>query len=79
MGRKVVAIVGSYRKGGTVDTAVQAILEGARENGAETHTSSSSSFVKTAGDARRLQEFSAGSACSRMICRRFWMRLMRRM
>lgn len=36
MGRKVVAIVGSYRKGGTVDTAVQAILEGAREKGAET-------------------------------------------
>jgi NAD(P)H-dependent FMN reductase len=38
MGRKVVAIVGSYRKGGTIDTAVQAILEGARENGAETQT-----------------------------------------
>ena len=38
MGRKVVAIVGSYRKGGTVDTAVQAILEGARERGAETRT-----------------------------------------
>ena len=38
MGRKVVAIVGSYRKGGTVDTAVQAILEGAREKGAETST-----------------------------------------
>ena len=38
MGRKVVAIVGSYRKGGTVDTAVQAILEGAREKGAETQT-----------------------------------------
>ena len=29
---------GSYRKGGTVDTAVQAILEGAREKGAETRT-----------------------------------------
>ena len=38
MVRKVVAIVGSYRKGGTVDTAVQAILEGAREKGAETRT-----------------------------------------
>jgi NAD(P)H-dependent FMN reductase len=38
MGRKVVAIVGSYRRGGTVDTAVEAILEGAREKGAETHT-----------------------------------------
>lgn len=38
MGQKVVAIVGSYRKGGTVDTAVQAILEGAREKGAETKT-----------------------------------------
>ena len=36
--RKVVAIVGSYRKGGTIDTAVQAILEGAREKGAETQT-----------------------------------------
>lgn len=32
------AIVGSYRKGGTIDTAVQAILEGAREKGAETQT-----------------------------------------
>jgi NAD(P)H-dependent FMN reductase len=38
MGTKVVAIVGSYRRGGTVDTAVQAILEGAREKGAETKT-----------------------------------------
>jgi NAD(P)H-dependent FMN reductase len=38
MGRKVVAIVGSYRKGGTIDTAVQAILQGAREKGAETQT-----------------------------------------
>ena len=38
MGRKVVAIVGSYRKGRTVDTAVQAILDGAREKGAETRT-----------------------------------------
>lgn len=38
MAKKVVAIVGSYRKGGTVDTAVEAILEGARERGAETET-----------------------------------------
>ncbi len=38
MSKKVVAIVGSYRKGGTTDTAVEAILEGAREKGAETHT-----------------------------------------
>ena len=38
MGRKVVAIVGSYRKGGTTDSAVEAILEGAREKGAETQT-----------------------------------------
>ena len=36
MARKVVAIVGSYRKGGTIDAAVQAILEGAREKGAAT-------------------------------------------
>ncbi|MGA2674340.1 MAG: flavodoxin family protein [Terracidiphilus sp.] len=36
--RKVVAIVGSYRKGGTIDSAVEAILNGAREKGAETHT-----------------------------------------
>jgi len=35
---KVVAVVGSYRKGGTTDEAVEAILEGARENGAETVT-----------------------------------------
>ena len=35
---KVVAIVGSYRKGGTIDSAVQAVLEGAREKGAETTT-----------------------------------------
>jgi multimeric flavodoxin WrbA len=33
---KVVAIVGSYRKGGTIDSAVEAVLEGAREKGAET-------------------------------------------
>jgi putative NADPH-quinone reductase len=36
MAKKVVAIVGSYRAGGTVDTAVDAVLAGAREHGAET-------------------------------------------
>jgi len=36
MAKKVVAVVGSYRKGGTVDTAVDAVLAGARANGAET-------------------------------------------
>ena len=38
MGAKIVAIVGSYRKGGTVDAAVEAVLAGAREHGAATHT-----------------------------------------
>ena len=38
MSSKVVAIVGSYRKGGAIDTAVEAVLEGAREKGAQTHT-----------------------------------------
>jgi NAD(P)H-dependent FMN reductase len=38
MRTKVVAIVGSYREGGTIDTAVEAVLEGAREKGAETVT-----------------------------------------
>jgi multimeric flavodoxin WrbA len=38
MSSKVVAIVGSYRKGGAIDAAVEAILEGAREKGAQTHT-----------------------------------------
>jgi len=37
MARKVVAIVGSYRKDGTVDTLVDAVLNGAREHGAETN------------------------------------------
>ena len=32
----VTAIVGSYRKGGTVDTVIDAILSAARETGAET-------------------------------------------
>ncbi len=38
MGKKVVAIVGSYRRRGTVDTAVAAVLEGARMRGATTST-----------------------------------------
>ncbi len=38
MGSKVVAIVGSYRKGGMTDSGVEAILAGAREKGAETKT-----------------------------------------
>ena len=35
---KVVAVVGSYRKGGVTDAAVEAVLAGAREKGAETET-----------------------------------------
>jgi NAD(P)H-dependent FMN reductase len=35
---KIVAIVGSYRTGGTIDSAVDAVLQGARERGALTHT-----------------------------------------
>lgn len=35
---KVVAVVGSYRKGGNTASAVEAILAGAREKGAETQT-----------------------------------------
>jgi hypothetical protein len=38
MGKKIVAIVGSYRKGGAIDGAVEAILSGARERGAQTRT-----------------------------------------
>ena len=38
MSKKVVAIVGSYRKGGMIDQAVEAILEGARDKGATTQT-----------------------------------------
>jgi putative NADPH-quinone reductase len=38
MSKKIVAIVGSYRKGGAIDSAVEAILAGARERGAETRT-----------------------------------------
>ncbi len=36
MSKRVVAIVGSYRKGATVDTVVEAILAGARDLGAVT-------------------------------------------
>jgi putative NADPH-quinone reductase len=35
---KVIAIVGSYRKGGITESAVEAILEGARAQGAVTQT-----------------------------------------
>jgi multimeric flavodoxin WrbA len=38
MGRKVVAITGSYRQGGTIDSAIAAVLAGARQRGAETST-----------------------------------------
>ena len=36
MAKKVVAVVGSYRKEGITDSAVLAILGAARERGAET-------------------------------------------
>lgn len=38
MSARVVAIVGGYRRGGTTDQAVAAILEGARSGGAETRS-----------------------------------------
>ncbi len=38
MSKRVVAIVGSYRQGGAIDTAVEAVLEGARQAGASTET-----------------------------------------
>jgi NAD(P)H-dependent FMN reductase len=38
MSKKIMAIVGNYRKGGTIDTTVNAVLEGARRQGAETET-----------------------------------------
>ena len=37
MSKKIVAIVGSYRKHGVTDTAVDAVLEAAREKGARTN------------------------------------------
>ena len=36
MGKKIVGIVGSYREGRIIDTAVSAVLEGAQDGGAET-------------------------------------------
>lgn len=33
---KILAIIGTYRKGGIIDTAVEEVLAGAREQGAET-------------------------------------------
>jgi NAD(P)H-dependent FMN reductase len=38
MSKRVVAIAGSYRRGGVTDRAVEAVLAGAREKGAETYT-----------------------------------------
>ncbi|HEX8712256.1 MAG TPA: flavodoxin family protein [Terracidiphilus sp.] len=38
MARRIVAIVGSYRRGATIDTTVSEIMQAAREHGAETHT-----------------------------------------
>lgn len=38
MNKKVVAILGTYRRGGTIDSAVAAILAGAREKSAEIRT-----------------------------------------
>ena len=38
MAKKIVAIVGSYRKHGVVDSAVETILAAAREKGCRTHT-----------------------------------------
>lgn len=38
MAKKVVAVLGTYRKGGTLDLAVEAILEGARARRAATST-----------------------------------------
>lgn len=36
MSKRIVAVVGSYRKGGATESAVDAVLEGARAKGAET-------------------------------------------
>lgn len=38
MSKKLVAILGTYRKGGTIDNAVEAILEGSRSKRATTRT-----------------------------------------
>ncbi len=38
MAKKIIAITGSYRKGGIVDRTVEAILQAAAEQGAETET-----------------------------------------
>jgi multimeric flavodoxin WrbA len=38
VGKKVVALMGTYRKGGTLDMAVEAILKGARKRHASTRT-----------------------------------------
>lgn len=38
MGKKIVAIIGSYRIDGVIDSAVEAILSAAREKGARTNT-----------------------------------------
>ena len=71
MSSKVVAIVGSYRKGGTVDTAVDAVLAGAREHGAETgRFISSISTLNTATTveaARRHRARHVASARSRTM------------
>ena len=36
MAKKVIGIVGSYRKGGIIDTSVSGVLQGAEQAGAET-------------------------------------------
>lgn len=36
--KRIIALVGSYRKGGVIDTAVEEVLKAAREGGAETTT-----------------------------------------
>lgn len=38
MSKRIVAVVGSYRVGGATESAVEAVLEGARAKGAETRT-----------------------------------------
>jgi NAD(P)H-dependent FMN reductase len=38
MGRRIVAIVGTYRRGATIDSAINTMLEAARELGAHTHS-----------------------------------------